>query len=35
MSYLFQVHGLFTNDDDVQLNFSGEPLHDTVERGDA
>jgi hypothetical protein len=26
MSYLFQVHGLFTNDDEIRLDFSGQPL---------
>jgi hypothetical protein len=31
MSYLFQVHGLFTNDDVIALNFSGEPIQDNLE----
>lgn len=30
MSYLFQVHGLFTNDDTIALNFSGEPVQDNL-----
>jgi hypothetical protein len=30
MSYLFQVHGLFTNDDLIELNFSGAPLQDNL-----
>jgi cadherin-like protein len=30
MSYLFQVQGLFTNDDAIELNFSGEPLQNNL-----
>jgi hypothetical protein len=30
MSYLFQVHGLFTNDDLIELNFSGEPVQNNL-----
>lgn len=30
MSYLFQVHGLFTNDDLIELNFSGAPVQESL-----